>query len=195
MAGHTTNKNQQMPKLTSLNEANGLLMGFIQTRKPGNDLIQNCDLPPPTKVLQKSENKTVISDVTRKSIMSLTNVKQEENVVEDYQMGLMKALRLSQTRAREAEANCATIEKEFESLMVVFMEDSMRAFGYKCVVRMLEFQVLQMQQRQQQTLCHCCDCDSVDWMTALALCLGVAGFGFGFGVAIGFKYYNFFTFN
>lgn len=111
----------------------------------------------------------------------------------DAKLGLLRALRLWQTRAREADAKCDAMDKERELLVLALMEDSMQLFAYRDMVRLLEFQVSKLQKKQQV----CWDCVQTEkgegaeeadggltWIMALAFCFGISGFG-----SLGSKYY------
>ncbi|KAJ8451855.1 hypothetical protein Cgig2_007338 [Carnegiea gigantea] len=169
MASWGTMKNQHMPNSKGFDE-NDLLTRVMLSQK--HDLIQNCDLPPPMK-----------EDI-------------DDDDDDDGKLGLLKAISLSQTRAREAEAKCAAISKERDLLALGFMENSMQVFAYRQLVRLLQFQVSKLQQQQKKQE-MCCDCGMVredteamddgngtagfTWIMAVAFCLGIAGFGFALG--------------
>lgn len=170
MAGKGAMKNQQIPNSKTFDfDERELVMKMMISQKPGIDLIQNCDLPPPNpmKVNRNSFN-----------LMGTEEIGDDR----DGKLGLLRALRLSQTRAREAEAKCASMAKERESLVLAFMEDSMQLFGYRQLVRLLDFQVSKLQQQKEE------DGGSLTWIMAMAFCFGVAGFGF----ALGFNYYYYY---
>lgn len=198
MAGWGTVKNQHMPNSKGFDE-NDLVMGVMLSQK--HDLIQNCDLPPPMKVFSGSDIKTVVPRSMKRKINTFSLMGNQEEIDDDDddddgKLGLLKALRLSQTRAREAEAKCAAISKERDLLALGFMENSMQVFAYRQLVRLLEFQVSKLQQKQKKQE-MCCDCGMVregeeamddgngtagfTWIMAVAFCLGIAGFGFALG--------------
>ncbi|XP_021719840.1 uncharacterized protein LOC110687460 [Chenopodium quinoa] len=198
-----TPKNQQMFNVKGFDE-NELMMGFMLSQKPGNDLIQNCDLPPPTKVFSGlPDNVTVISPMNRKKVQTFVGDHDhgDEFDVGDRKMGLLKALRLSQTRAREAEAKYAAITKERDALACAVVQDSMQIFAYRQFVKLLEFQVTQLQQQQkQQQQQVICDhgkrkqgdeggdgsgSNGLTLLITMAFCLGIAGVG----IAVGCKYF------
>ncbi|KAL2907213.1 Serine/threonine-protein kinase greatwall [Bienertia sinuspersici] len=122
--------------------------------------------------------------------------REDETSDGDRKLGLLKALRLSQTRAREAEAKYRAITKERDALAMAFVQDSMQILAYRQFVRLLEVQVSLFQKQQKV----CCDCgkrkqeeDEVDdgngsnglnFFMTVAFCLGIAGVG----LAIGCKY-------
>ncbi|KAJ0097245.1 hypothetical protein Patl1_28258 [Pistacia atlantica] len=103
---------------------------------------------------------------------------------ESEKLELLKALRLSQTRAREAEKRAASFAKERDSLYCVFLEDSMRIFAYRQWMRLLEVQVSKVQKRESAGKEGDDDGEDgvgVSLFMALALCLGIVGVGFAFG--------------
>ncbi|KAJ6289114.1 hypothetical protein OIU76_025001 [Salix suchowensis] len=73
---------------------------------------------------------------------------------------LLKALRLSQTRARDAERKAASLIKERDCVANALFHDSSQLFAYRQWVRLLEFQVLKAQEQQwkQQEKKLCCGC-------------------------------------
>ena len=189
MANWGIPKNPQIMNLKGLDE-NDLAMRIMLSQKPGSDLIQNCDLPPPTKKLLSglSENVTVINYPMNRKL----HFKEDDDYDDgEKKLGLLKALRLSQTRAREAEAKYAELSKEKDAIAIAFVHDSMQILAYRQFVRLLEFQVLQLQKKQQllQRGKMKKDDDDDDGLTLLitmALCLGIAGVG----LAIGRKYFS-----
>ncbi|KAJ0039830.1 hypothetical protein Pint_27629 [Pistacia integerrima] len=165
-----------------------MVMGHLLSQKTGIELMQNCDLPPPSKVFSGSD-KMVISPMNR--ICGVMGREEEERSGESEKLELVKALRLSQTRAREAEKRAASFAKERDSLYCVFLEDSMRIFAYRQWMRLLEVQVSKVQKTESNLLC-CCgagkegdddgeDGVGVSLFMALALCLGIVSVGFAFG--------------
>ncbi|KAK3211238.1 hypothetical protein Dsin_015944 [Dipteronia sinensis] len=192
MTKWASSNNQKLNSKGVKNE-NDLLMGhLLNSQKSGMELMQNCDLPPPLKVFTGSD-KRVISSMNR----GFGPVRAEEDHdnwefdgENDGKLELLKALRFSQTRAREAEKRAANLTKERDCLSKAFFDDSLRLLAYRQCVKLLEVQVSMLQwQRQELEGEHmCCDCDDdidngveLSWFVALALCLGIAGVGFAFG--------------
>ncbi|GAB4847247.1 hypothetical protein Ancab_026288 [Ancistrocladus abbreviatus] len=156
---------------TPFDDEDNLLMGAMLSQKPANgmEMLQNCDLPPPIKVFSGFESE---------------------------RLELLKALRLSQARAREAEAKHAAIAKERDSISNALLKESTQVFAYRQFVKLLEVQVLmvrsQMQEETPQLSGYDCgsggakeatvdgggDGNGLTWIIAVALCLGIAGFGF-----------------
>ncbi|CAK9171954.1 unnamed protein product [Ilex paraguariensis] len=92
-------------------------MGLMLSPKSGIELMQNCDLPPPLKVFSGPDKKVI------PPMNSL--IGQEEEAVafpmsrsgsEGENLELLRALRLSQTRAREAERKAQVLVKERDTL-------------------------------------------------------------------------------
>ncbi|XP_045812056.1 uncharacterized protein LOC123906234 [Trifolium pratense] len=131
------------------------VMGFKVSHNPaGFDLMQNCDLPPPSKVF-RGPDKTVILSMNRVCNISgkeeesdrkhygtyrLENGNDEKDKVE-----LLKALEASQTRAREAEKMAAILRKERDGLSIALLEEAMQLFACRQMVRLIELQVLNLQ--------------------------------------------------
>ncbi|KAJ9129298.1 hypothetical protein P3X46_033895 [Hevea brasiliensis] len=197
--------NFQILKSRAFDE-NDMLMGALLSQKSGTDLMQNCDLPPPLKVFSGSD-KTVISPTNRFS--GIMGREEDNNGFDIYgseneKLELFKALRLSQTRAREAERKAASLIKERDCISNALLRESMQLFAYRQWVKLLEVQVFKLQserQRQEKKWqCSCgrservkelfnegTDCEDgggssgVSWMVAMAFCLGIAGVGLAFG--------------
>ncbi|XP_022741694.1 uncharacterized protein LOC111293183 [Durio zibethinus] len=183
---------------------NDMMLGALVSQKSGIDFMQNCDLPPPVKVFTGLDKAVVLS---MNSVCSLgrENDKFHDHVcrnegVEDEKLEILKALRLSQTRAREAERKASGLAEEKERILNAFMKDSLQLFAYRQWVRLLEIQVSKLQSqllKQEKNSHHCCDKpegkrlvqevieggngDEMSWLVALALCLGIASVGFAFG--------------
>ncbi|GMH14655.1 hypothetical protein Nepgr_016496 [Nepenthes gracilis] len=108
---------------------NNFITGIMLSHKPhGIELLHICDLPPPIKVFSGSNN-AVSAALNR--IYSLMSRKVEEDVLctsrnsstENERFDLLKALRLPQMGARDAETKHAAIVKETDSLLhAVLME-------------------------------------------------------------------------
>ncbi|KAJ6908188.1 hypothetical protein NC651_018588 [Populus alba x Populus x berolinensis] len=205
MAGWPASNNQKMNS-RALKE-NDLLLGPLLSPSSGFDLMQNCDLPPPLKVFPGSD-KTVISSMNRAFSMIGREPDHDDFDVyrgcggENYEkLEVLKALRLSQTRARDAERKAASLIKERDCVANALFHDSFQLFAYRQWVRLLEFQVLKAQEQwQQQEKKLCCGCgrskevkDQLEeeegsddgsreyWINvALTFFLGFVGFGLAF---------------
>lgn len=167
-------------------------------QKPaGFDLMQNCDLPPPSKVFM-GPDKTVIYSMNRVCNISGKEDQQDSKHYSPYRlendydddddekdkMELLKALQASQTRAREAEKKVSVLNKERDGLSIALLEEAMHLFGYRQQVRLLELQVLNMKslwlQQQPEGAVGSLNEDgrdeettSVAWVLALIFSLGI----------------------
>lgn len=206
MAGWPATNNQKMDSRAM--KENDTWLGPLLSPNSGTDLLQNCDLPPPLKVFSWSD-RTVMSSMNRG--FSTTRREHDRDDFdmcsgfggENYEkLELLKALRLSQTRAREAERKAASLVKERDCVANALLHESFHLFVYRQWVRLLEFQVLKAQtQHQQQEKKLCCGCgrskevkDQLEeeegsddgsreyWINvALTFFLGFVGFGLAFG--------------
>ncbi|XP_062100015.1 uncharacterized protein LOC133805883 [Humulus lupulus] len=190
---------------------NEMLMGLggVSQKIGGFDLMQNCDLPPPMKVYMGPE-KTIVSPSMKHRFfnpmnMGLNNSLEQgendndksefdddnDNVYRKDAVGgnydkleLLKALRLSQTRAREAEKKIKVLAKEKDSLSKALVDEAKILFAHRQWVRLLELQA--------STLCckskvnnyhhhhqhdHDQDGSCITWVVAFAFCLGIAAIG------------------
>ncbi|KAF9678906.1 hypothetical protein SADUNF_Sadunf07G0084800 [Salix dunnii] len=207
MAGWAASSNHKMN--SGVLRENDLLLGPLLSSSSGFDLMQNCDLPPPLKVFSGSD-KTLISSMKRAFSMVGRERDHDEFDVyrgcggENYEkLELLKALRLSQTRARDAERKAASLIKERDCVVNAFFHDSFQLFAYRQWVRLLECQILKAQEQQckQQEKKLCCGCgrsnevkDQLEeeegsddgsreyWINvALKSCLGFVALGLAFG--------------
>jgi stress response protein YsnF len=101
--------------------------------------------------------------------------------------GLLRALRLSQTRAREAEKEfMATTEKNHQ-MMSLLLEESLRLSAHRQWVRILETENIVLKKRTEEEKSEvkgddvAAVADMASWYMALALCLGIAGVGLALG--------------
>ncbi|XP_043712835.1 uncharacterized protein LOC122661494 [Telopea speciosissima] len=187
----------------SVAEEKDMVMGLVLSQgRSYLDLMQNCDLPPPVKVFAGTERPTPTTTKISK--------KDEDDVFPigpgslqyDEKLDLLKALQLSQTRAREAEKKATLVIKERDRLSNALLEESLRLFAHRQWVRLLELEILllrsQKQKFEQKQLSHGRyqpdkrkkiqskkeDDTGGGWASlfmALALCLGFAGLGVLFG--------------
>ncbi|KAK9285986.1 hypothetical protein L1049_025189 [Liquidambar formosana] len=200
MAGWMLN-NQKLNSKAS--EGSEMVMGYLGSQKSGVELMQNCDLPPPLKVFAGSDT-TVITSMNRICSMMVREDDDGDDLHvssrgrnENDKLELLKALRLSQTRAREAERKNEQIVKERDCLSNALLEESLKLFAHRRWVKLLEVQVSKLQSERlhrgkQSPCCQCCrsngvesspeeEDDGVKWVLALAVCLGIAGVGYAFG--------------
>ncbi|KAL5556490.1 hypothetical protein UlMin_038726 [Ulmus minor] len=160
-------------------------------------LMQNCDLPPPMKVFSGSDQ-TVISSMNRlcglmgsREEVKYNEVNVYKNGGENEKLELLKALRFSQSRAREAEKKAAVLAEERDRLSDALIDEAKELFAYRQWVRLLELQVSSLssqfehEQEKQTRLEKNEEEDEegtgLSWTLALAFCFGIAGVGFAFG--------------
>jgi hypothetical protein len=196
--------------------ARNQIMGFKVSHNPaGFDLMQNCDLPPPSKVFL-GPDKTVILSMNR--VCNISGKEEEQDRKHDgtyrlknghdekSKMELLKALEASQIRAREAEKMAAILRKERDGLSIALLEEAMQLFACRQMVRLLEFQVsnlqpLWLQQQLVMSMSACCakstegavglpgeeghdeETTCVTWVLALIFSLGI-----GVATALAWRY-------
>lgn len=178
------------------------IMGFTGSHKPsGFDLMQNCDLPPPSKVFMGQDKSVMLSmnrvyNIAGKGEDHSGAYRIENGDDEKDKMELLKALQASQTRAREAEKMVAVLRREKEGLSMILLEEAMHLFAYRQQMRLLELQVLHLQQslllHQQpegdegssKEDVHDEETSSFAWVLALVLSLGI-----GVSTALAWSYY------
>ncbi|PIA52011.1 hypothetical protein AQUCO_01000117v1 [Aquilegia coerulea] len=200
-----------------MTEQEVMIMGAVEVSNKSHsqlyscpNLMQNCDLPPPVKIFT-GVDKNVLNSIRPKHIIS--NISREgenrelpagKNTDESDKLELMKALQLSQSRARTAEKKASFLTAERDRLSSLLLSDSLRLFAHRQWVKLLQFEVSQLQSQKQkkaQDLCSSCsnrheinkgsseadngeNVGSLGWCMTLALCLGIASVG----VAVGYRY-------
>ncbi|KAI3852289.1 hypothetical protein MKX03_018934 [Papaver bracteatum] len=176
------------------------MMNNLFSQRSYVDLMQNCDLPPPQKVFAGGADKSVVNSTAKTPPYSSKNCGGEDELSipkelsEIEKMNLLRALQLSQTRAREAEKKAKVITQERDNLANSFLKESLRMLAYKQWVKLLEFEVSQLQSRETDKETESLSEEeevgngdgggvvgNVTWYMALALCFGFAGVGFVFG--------------
>ena len=127
----------------------------------GVELIRNCDLPPPQKVFKSGM---------------------------EEKMELLKALRLSQTRAREAERKAAKLMEERDCISRAFEDEARMVFCYRQSLKLLELRVFKLQKQEEEEEEEEEEESEknggnggMKWVWALAICLSVVGVGFLLG--------------
>src|ERR1044072_3640586 len=139
---------QQQKKIGQ--RARNEIMGFTVSHKL--DLMQNCDLPPPSKVFM-GPDKTVVLSMNRVCNIAAEEEQEQDSkhlpsyaieTGDDYRdkMELLKALQASQTRAREAEKKAAVLRKERGDISIALLQEAMQLFACRQQVRLLELEVL-----------------------------------------------------
>ncbi|XP_057431294.1 uncharacterized protein LOC130724138 [Lotus japonicus] len=166
------------------------IMGFTVSHKPaGLDLMQNCDLPPPSKFFM-GPDKTVILSMNKVCNIAGEEQDQDSKYFHGYaiknsgdedrdKMELLKALQASQTRAREAEKKATVLRKERDGLSIALLEEAMQLFACRQQVRLLEVQVLNLQSNE--------DGDDEETSVARILAL-ILSLGIGVTTALACRY-------
>ncbi|KAI4317302.1 hypothetical protein L6164_025182 [Bauhinia variegata] len=171
------------------------LVRLVNLLKPGGmdlNLMQNCDLPPPSKVFVGGSDKTVMLSMNRVCKNSKNEFEEfvnggNEGNIDNDKVELLKTLRSSQTRAREAEKKAAILRKEKEWLSNAVLADGMELFAYRQQLRLLQLQVSNLQSlcplQQQQSKGGVGSLEEedgddaktagVDWIFTLALSWGI----------------------
>ncbi|XP_004502401.1 uncharacterized protein [Cicer arietinum] len=171
--------------------AQNQVMGFtISHKHAGFALMQNCDLPPPSKVFL-GPDKTVILSMNRVCNISGKEEQDSKHYGADdvkNKIELLKALKSSQMRAREAENMVAILSKERDGLSIALLEEAMQLFACRQRMRLLELQVLNLQQSNMSSCCsrstegavglpneddHDEETTGVPWILALIFSLGI----------------------
>ncbi|KAL2241035.1 uncharacterized protein LOC105178420 [Sesamum indicum] len=168
-------------------------MGCAVSPRPVLNLMQNCDLPPPVKLF------TAPDDAFLSSVSKIYNVVGGQDCLEKDKLELLRALRLSQTRAREAEREFTAVCKEKEALSNLMVQESLRLFAHRQWVGLLELQVSKLQRQLQENGRKRGDSvlnrgenllrgedeeegsSSKKWRAVIVFCLAVAGMGLAFG--------------
>lgn len=106
----------------------------------------------------------------------------------DDRLGLLKALQLSQTRAREAEKKASIVSIERENLTAMFFKESSRLFAHRQWLKLLEIEISHLKAQLAVSDSHATKKEIGEkkdegdagsgWCIALAVCLGLAGVGF-----------------
>ncbi|MCD9644795.1 hypothetical protein HAX54_033243 [Datura stramonium] len=167
---------------------------FGQKQKSSLDLMQNCDLPPPLKVFSGPELSPLNDDVWRvmeDDVHKEANIEPKQELLgSDRFDEVLKALRRSQTRAREAERKYLALDKEKGALLNLMLEESARSLAYRNWIKVLELQILQLKTQKQQRYEHVDSrwnrtkededknaANGFTWFMAVAFCLGIAAIG------------------
>lgn len=181
-----------------LAEEKEMLVGFTPFQRSDVELLQNCDLPPPLKVFTgEKETITKIEAPKRQPSPPIKITETEEEAGRgfiDDRLSLLKALQLSQTRAREAEKAASIISSEKDQLTAMFFKESLQLFAHRRWFKLLEIEILLLQKKlaishmnmtEEQSGYHNDNGDAGStWCIAMAMCLGLAGVSF----AIGYRY-------
>ncbi|XP_029124399.1 uncharacterized protein [Elaeis guineensis] len=165
-----------------------MLMGFdLSNRTSGaTDLLQNCDLPPPLKLFSPIEDDEKKNKITAINSTPLVPQNSLPTPAPSENSSLLRALRLSQTRAREAEKKASLANARNEHMATLLLEESLRLSAHRQWVKLLEAEVAMLQEKilWSRTEEHA-EGDAMPaaatWCLALALCLGIGGVGIALG--------------
>ncbi|XP_078156898.1 uncharacterized protein LOC144552779 [Carex rostrata] len=180
-----------------------IMGGYVVSSKPNPDLLQNCDLPPPLKFFSPigddeklkarssyvSPTASLLSQISSPDPpLSTKELEFGQDKNSDQITGLLRALQLSQTRAREAEKEFMATTERNQQMMAILLEESLRLSAHRQWVRMLETEnnVLKMRKEEEKKTKGNGDdvanvAEMATWCLALALCLGIAGVGLALG--------------
>uniref|UniRef100_A0A0E0LW28 Uncharacterized protein n=1 Tax=Oryza punctata TaxID=4537 RepID=A0A0E0LW28_ORYPU len=154
------------------------------------DLLQNCDLPPPAKLfgpLPRLGNAAAGTSPDRKG---------GDGEGGDGGDRLMRALRLSQSRAREAEEKLAAAGASNGELSALLVRDSMVLSAHRRWVMMLEAENSGLrgaagfagsakegvgEEEEEEEDGGGAQRGAAAWWLALAVCVGIAGIGLAMG--------------
>ncbi|PIN24606.1 hypothetical protein CDL12_02657 [Handroanthus impetiginosus] len=178
-------------------------MGSIVSPKLTLNLMQNCDLPPPLKLIS-GPDETFLTSISKIHGLGRGQEAEENNqklfhtykdCSGDDKLELLKALRLSQSRAREAERKLTVLTMEKDVLSNLLVQDSLRLFAHRQWITLLEFQVLKLQRQLEDRhrnyaapgspKDHYENSGSNKWGAAIALLMAITGMGY----ALGYRYF------
>ncbi|XP_056161118.1 uncharacterized protein LOC130135602 [Syzygium oleosum] len=180
------------------------------------ELIRNCDLPPPQKLFPGIDEPAAAAMAMPALLVGLGDEKRRLRSYAgggggaaggaggDGKLELLRALRLSQTRAREAEERGAEAAAERDAVATALIGEAARASAYRRWAWVLEHEVAALRSRSRrrrrwrrggggelgcrcERLCGSAEeeaeaeeeerCESMAWMVAFAIPLGIAGIG------------------
>lgn len=146
---------------------------YILSPKTTTNLMQNCDLPPPTKLVPGPDWTTLMPSISK--IYDKGHTKMHE----DDKLEILKALQQSQTRATEAERKLRMLSEFKEALSGMLVDESMILFAHRQWVNLLEIRVFKLERERREEEREREDC-GMNWCGAIALCLAIAGVGIAF---------------
>lgn len=145
------------------------------------DLMQNCDLPPPAKLVSAPDRSLLPSMIKNYAV----------ETDGDGKLEILTALRRSQTRATAAEREVRILSEDKAALSRMIVEESMALFAHRQWVNLLEIRVskLERERREEEERERAADCEEEEgrWrgVEAIALCFAIAGVGF----VISYRYF------
>nr|XP_019704750.1 uncharacterized protein LOC105041431 [Elaeis guineensis] len=200
MNGCNNSTNFSWPEVSSKNKLTARQLEQRERETSAGGRLQNCDLPPPLKVFSVKgyDDKRGIGDISPAIPVQEQAAPTPAPIKDDHmehELGskhgsgenssLLRALQLSQTRAREAEKAALLANKQNKELAVLILEESLRLYAHRQWVRLLEIEVSMLEKRRSMTVEEEAkdedDAEPTDsWFLALALCLGIVSMGFVF---------------
>ncbi|MQM23757.1 hypothetical protein Taro_056825 [Colocasia esculenta] len=128
-----------------------LTEGAVAVPHRASDLLLNCDLPPPLKVFPATPrgigDGVPVAGPPSPSPKPLkkpgprgADVDAEVDRGGDAQDHLLKALRLSQTRAREAEKKAAALGEKNKQMASLLMEEFLRLYAHRQWLKLMEME-------------------------------------------------------
>lgn len=163
-------------------------MGYVFSPKTTISLMQNCDLPLPTKLFTGGDG-VFVPSISKIYGLELDN---RVKIYRDDKLEILKALHLSQTRATEAEKKLRILAEEKETVSRLLLNESMILLAHRQWVNLLEFHVMKLEREGQEEGRERAsdqgeewsmreDCSSKKWYAAVAVCFAIAGVGFALG--------------
>ncbi|GJN03819.1 hypothetical protein PR202_ga21301 [Eleusine coracana subsp. coracana] len=149
------------------------------------DLLQNCDLPPPSKLFGPGPTLQRLESADRKAATAGGGDSNKDT--------LLRALRLSQSRAREVEEKLAAAGASNGDLAAMLVRDAVALSAHRRWVMMLEAENALLRGGGAAAEPGP-DADEARrgggggvaaWWVALAVCVGIAGVGLALGRFLG----------
>ncbi|XP_039145015.1 uncharacterized protein LOC120282302 [Dioscorea cayenensis subsp. rotundata] len=163
-----------------------LVGAVIPKKQQQASLLQNCDLPPPVKYFSPTEfADKQLKERTLPDKMPDKNCKDNQSE-ENENTGLLRALQLSQTRAREAEKKASTESTRNKEMTDMIFKESMKLYAHRQWVKLLDIEISMLNKRSHTSneIPVEADIPLTAWCLTLALCIGIAGVGFAFGCCL-----------
>lgn len=156
-------------------------MSNVLSPKTAMNLMQNNDLPPPTKLFAGRDG-MFLSSIGK--VYDDDHLKMYRDV--DKKLEILKALHLSQTRATEAERKLRIVSDNKEALSRLLVDESMVLFAHRQWLTLLELQLIKLERERQEEeeergRNEGGGSNEGKWCAAMALCLAFAGVGFALG--------------
>ncbi|GJN15918.1 hypothetical protein PR202_gb02865 [Eleusine coracana subsp. coracana] len=144
------------------------------------DLLQNCDLPPPSKLFGPGPTLQRLESADRKAATATGGDKDT----------LLRALRLSQSRAREVEEKLAAAGASNGDLAALLVRDAVALSAHRRWVMMLEAENSLLRgggaaAEPEPDAGEARGGGVAAWWVALAVCVGIAGVGLALGTFLG----------